>query len=79
MQTLFLNNIDSKNLLIKQKILGLCITDGNFSLADMSKELNISIPTTTKLIEELIEEGFLEDMGKQDTSGGRRPSIYGLK
>ena len=79
MQTLFLNNIDSKNLLTKQKILGLCITDGNFSLADMSKELNISIPTTTKLIEELIEEGFLEDMGKQDTSGGRRPSIYGLK
>ena len=33
----------------------------------------------TKLVGELIEEGFLEDMGKVDTSGGRRPSIYGLK
>ena len=79
MHTLFRSNIDSKNLMIKQKILGLCITDRNFSLADMSKELNISIPTTTKLIEELIEEGFIEDMGKQYTNGGRRPSIYGLK
>ena len=33
----------------------------------------------TKLVSELIEEGYLEDLGKMGTSGGRRPSIYGLK
>ena len=74
----FLKNHDAKNLQLKKKILGHCINDGNFSLADLSKEINISIPTTTRLIEELMDEGFIEDMGKQDTNGGRRPSIYGL-
>lgn len=75
----FLKNNEGKNLLLKQRILTLCINEGNFSLADLSKEINTSIPTTTKLIEELIEEGFIEDMGKLDTNGGRRPSIYGLR
>lgn len=78
MNKTFLTNIDGKNAALKQKILGLCINDGDFSLADLSKELGTSIPTTTKLVEELLEEGLLEDLGKQGTNGGRRPSIYGL-
>ena len=43
-----------------------------------SKELNTSIPTITKLLSELMEDGFIEDLGKQGTSGGRKPNIYGL-
>lgn len=74
----FLNSIDGKNAVLKRRILGLCINDGDFSLADLSKELGTSIPTTTKLVEELLEDGLLEDRGKQGTNGGRRPSIYGL-
>ena len=41
----FLKTHDSKNLQIKKKILGHCVNEGNFSLADLSKEINISIPT----------------------------------
>ena len=67
-----------KNFILKQKILGLCITEGSQSLADISRNLNSSIPTITKLVGELIGEGYIQDMGKIDTSGGRRPSIYGL-
>jgi predicted NBD/HSP70 family sugar kinase len=67
-----------KNFILKKKILGICITEGSRSLADISRELNSSIPTITKLVGELIMDGYLEDMGKIDTSGGRRPSIYGL-
>ena len=78
MEKSFLNNLDSKNTALKQKIISLCINDGGFSLADLSKELGTSIPTTTKLVEELLEEGLLEDRGKQGTNGGRRPSIFGL-
>ena len=78
MSKTFLSNIDGKNSVMKQKILGLCINDGDYSLADLSKELGASIPTITKLVGELLEDGLLEDMGKQGTNGGRRPSIYGL-
>ena len=74
----FLSNIDGKNAILKKQIIALCINEGDYSIADLSKELNTSIPTITKLVGELIEEGFLVDMGKQGTSGGRRPSIYGL-
>ena len=74
----FLNNIDGKNGLLKKRILGLCITDGDLSIADISIELGASIPTVTKLLNELIDDGFIEDLGKLGTSGGRKPNIYGL-
>ncbi len=74
----FLSNIEGKNGIMKQQILGLCINDGDFSIAELSKELGASIPTVTRLIGELIDDGFLEDLGKSGTSGGRRPSIFGL-
>lgn len=79
MKTSFTESIDGKNAILKQKILALCINEGNYSIADLSKEINTSIPTTTKLVEELIADGFIEDRGKIDTNGGRRPSIYGLR
>lgn len=78
MKDSFLSSIDGKNTALKQRILSLCINDGNYSIADLSKELGTSIPTITKFVGELLEEGLLEDMGKLDTNGGRRPSIYGL-
>ena len=78
MKETLLKTVDGKNAFLKQRILGLCINEGDFSLADLSKEIGTSIPTTTKLVEELLEEGLLQDMGKQGTNGGRRPSIYGL-
>lgn len=78
MDSFFLRNTDGKNSVLKQRILGLCVNEGNYSLADLSRELNSSIPTITKLVGELIDDGFLVDMGKLDTNGGRRPSIYGL-
>ena len=78
MDNIFPSNLDRKNFSMKQKILGLCASYGDYSLADLSRELNSSIPTTTKIVGELIDEGFLMDMGKIDTNGGRRPSIFGL-
>lgn len=78
MNSSFFSNIDGKNSILKKKIIALCINEDGYSIADLSKELNTSIPTITKLVGELMEEGFLVDMGKLGTNGGRRPSIYGL-
>ena len=59
-------------------IIELCIRNGDSSIADFSRELAISVPTVTKLVAELISDGFLTDKGKVGTSGGRRPNTYGL-
>lgn len=74
----FLNDTNSKNAAVKREILRLCIIHKNYSIADFSKALGISVPTITKLIGELIDDNFLQDEGKIGTSGGRRPSVFGL-
>ena len=74
----FLSEPGSKSSSFKRQILSLYLLNDSYSIADISDEIGISIPTSTKLVQELITEGFLQDMGKQGTTGGRRPSIYGL-
>lgn len=68
----------NKNAIIKKEIIRRYTTSGDFSIPNLSKEMNLSVPTVTKLIGELMDEGFVEDFGKQGTNGGRCPSIYGL-
>ena len=74
----FLNYTESKSSAIKQAILGKFINEGTDSIAEISREIGVSIPTITKLVGELIEDGLIEEVGKLGTTGGRRPSIYGL-
>ncbi len=78
MRETFLEKKDNKNSLLKKTILYLCIERGEHSIAAISEAIGASVPTATKLIGELMEEGFMIDLGKSGTSGGRRPSIYGL-
>ena len=78
MRTTFLDKKDNKNSILKKTILRLCIQSGEYSIAALSEQINTSVPTVTKLIGELIDEGFMIELGKSGTSGGRRPSIYGL-
>ena len=59
-------------------IIDLCIKNGDCSIADLSRDLALSVPTVTKIISELISDGFLAEKGKVGTSGGRRPNTYGL-
>ncbi len=74
----FFSESSNKSASIKREILRLCITHSNYSIADFSRALNISVPTITKFVGELIAENFLQDEGKVGTTGGRRPSVYGL-
>ena len=78
MRETFLERKDNKNTLLKKTILFLCIEHGEHSISALSDAIGASVPTVTKLIGELIDEGFMTDLGKSGTSGGRRPSIYGL-
>lgn len=70
--------IGSKNALLKKKIITHYIYNGSSTITDLSKELDLSVPTVTKFISEMCEEGYINDYGKLETSGGRHPSLYGL-
>ncbi|CDN31204.1 Mlc [Mucinivorans hirudinis] len=54
------------------------ISGGELSIADISRHTDTSIPTVTKFIGELIDEGYVVDNGKNRLNNGRRPSIYGF-
>ena len=71
-------NSGSKNASIKKDILCYYINNGENTLADLGKEMDLSVPTVTKLVGELIDDGYVVDFGKQETAGGRRPNVYGL-
>ncbi len=62
----------------KKKIITTFFYNQNSTIAELAKELNLSIPTVTKLVNEMVEEGILNDYGKSDSKSGRKPSTYGL-
>ena len=77
------NNDNSSGVALKNKILkGLIFKfldqTESASINEISKEINISVPKTTSLITELIEEGLISDYGKFDSTGGRKANLYGL-
>lgn len=70
--------LGSKNALTKKRIITYYIYNGCATITDLAKELELSIPTVTKFINEMCEDGYINDYGKLETSGGRHPSLYGL-
>ena len=76
--SIFLNDINGHYANEKKAILGLCEKGMAFSLADLAKELGISVPKISRIVGEMQAEGYLAELGKQESAGGRRPSVYGL-
>ncbi len=67
-----------KNKTLKKLIFNFLDKTDSSSITELSKELNISVPKTTSLVNELIEDGLISDYGKIDSTGGRKASMYGL-
>lgn len=70
--------LGTKSAILKKKIITHYIYNGSSTITDLSKELDLSVPTVTKFISEMCEDGYINDYGKLETSGGRYPSLYGL-
>ena len=47
-------------------------------VSELSKGINKSIPFTTTLITEMMEDGILEESGLARSRGGRRPQLYSI-
>ena len=84
MENLFKNTgnqslaVESKKISQKKQIIRAIYFNGPLSNSDLSKIINLSTPKINSLLVELIDENLVEDLGRGDSSGGRRPNIYGL-
>lgn len=67
-----------KNIIRKREIISLLDLSEESTIPEIAQSVNISIPTTTAIITELVEDGILEDCGKIDSIAGRPASHYGL-
>ncbi|KZL90965.1 ROK family transcriptional regulator [Clostridium magnum] len=72
-----LNAIDQETIKVlnQKKIIQLLYRNKQMTKQDISKELKISIPTVISNVKELIEQGFLDEAGVGESSGGRKPTI----
>ena len=61
---------------LKKSVIQQLMLEEGTTIADICKETEFSVPTVTKVVVELIEEGIAFEKGKIDTAGGRRPSLY---
>lgn len=68
----------TKSAMIKKNIINYYIKNGTSTIPNLSKALDLSVPTVTKFIGEMCEDGYINDHGKLETAGGRYPSLYGL-
>lgn len=84
MEKLFKNSgnqsvaVESKKIAHKKHILRAIYFNGPLSNAELSKIISLSTPKINSLLLELIEDGLVQELGRGDSSGGRRPNIYGL-
>ena len=62
----------------KTALLNLLIEHGGQTIAELSSSLEVSVPYTTKTLNELIEDGLIEVTGKKDNYSKRAPKIYDL-
>ena len=72
------SGVASKNASLKKSIIKRIDRKSHCTITELSKELNISVPKTTTLITSLVEDGFIQDEGKLNSTGGRKASVYGL-
>ncbi len=84
MKQLFKNNgnqshaVEYKKLAHKKHIIRAIYFNGPLSNSDLSKQIKLSTPKINSLLVELIDDGLVQELGRGDSSGGRRPNIYGL-
>lgn len=83
LKDLLANSLDSslsgvKWHALKQSIVRCLLSMGDATIAELGTELQSSIPTVTKAINEMLLDKVVVDLGKVANSGGRRPSLYSI-
>lgn len=71
--------MSDKNSRFKKKIIRLLYFAPQMSCAELSVGIEKSIPLTTRLLTELLEEGLVAETGFAPSTGGRRAAMYALQ
>jgi N-acetylglucosamine repressor len=72
------DNPGNKKTILLNQLFSLFYHDGCKSIPELSKSLNVSIPTVTRLLANLCKSGYVIDIGEGESSGGRKPALYGI-
>ena len=77
MARMLLNDLlkGSKSVMTHKRIISYYLNNSSSTIPELSKELNLSVPTIAKVIAEMCEDGYIINCGKMDTSKGRSPAI----
>lgn len=59
----------------KKRIINLLTKERELTKLDISRKLDISVPTVTTIVGELKEDGIVEEAGMATSTGGRKPVI----
>ena len=80
MAPMLLNDLlgGTKSAMTHKRIIAYYLNNSSSTIPELSKELNLSVPTIAKVIAEMCEDGYIVNCGKMDTGKGRSPVIYGL-
>ncbi|MCZ2476362.1 ROK family transcriptional regulator [Aquirufa ecclesiirivi] len=70
--------VDLKKNKLKRKLLQHLYTHGSFTIAQLTKHLHTSVPSVTSLIEELMKEKWIVEIGPAEVQLGRKPALYRL-
>ncbi len=68
-----------KTPLYRKRIINHLYFSKMLSCAEVSEKIEKSLSLTTKILNELVEDGYVIETGHAPSSGGRRPQMYSLK
>ncbi|SFQ06247.1 Sugar kinase of the NBD/HSP70 family, may contain an N-terminal HTH domain [Pseudarcicella hirudinis] len=71
-------NVSTHQSVQTKKIIQYLLREKGKTILEISDFCGLSLPTTTKFLNELIEQNILTQSGKKESSGGRPPSFYAL-
>ena len=69
---------NTKNLLYKRRIIEYIINTGPETLPTLARQLEVSVPTISKMVSEMCSTQLLKNYGKLEATSGRHPFLYGL-
>jgi predicted NBD/HSP70 family sugar kinase len=68
-----------KNLFYKNKIIKELYFSHTLSCSDLSAQIETSLPLTTKMLNDLIRDNDIVEIGYAPSKGGRRPLMYAVR